>query len=122
MKRPDGDWAKLISGVARRTVAAAGSTAVAAVAVGAMATWTLVGVVRGFNQHWLDLLYALTGSITFIMVFLIQHTTGMETRAILLKLDELVRATEGAADEVIKAEQRPLAEQNELGDRLGSAH
>jgi low affinity Fe/Cu permease len=45
-------WAELISGIARRTVAAAGSTAITVVAVGAMATWMLIGVMRGFNQHW----------------------------------------------------------------------
>jgi low affinity Fe/Cu permease len=113
-------WNKVFSAIARQAVAAAGSTVVTGLAVLAMAIWTTVGLVRGFNQQWLDVLYALTGGVTFIMVFLIQHTTSMETRAILLKLDELVRATEGAANDVIKAEQRTVAEQDALEERLGS--
>jgi low affinity Fe/Cu permease len=85
-----------------------------------MLIWAVIGLVVGFSQHWLDLLYALTGSFTFVMVFLIQHTTAAETRAILLKLDELVRANDGAANDVIAAEDRTLEEQNELGNRLNS--
>src|SRR5690349_22011682 len=114
-------WSKLSSAIARQAVAAAASTVVTGLAVLAVVIWTAIGLVRGFNQHWLNVLYALTGSITFIMVFLIQHTTSIETRAILLKLDELVRATEGAANDVIEAEHRTVAEQDALGDRLGSA-
>jgi low affinity Fe/Cu permease len=121
MRRLYVGWNKLFSAIARQAVAAAGSAVVTGLAVLAMVTWTAVGVVRGFTQHWLDVLYALTGSVTFIMVFLIQHTTSMETRAILLKLDELVRATEGAANDVIEAEQRTVAEQDALRDRLESS-
>jgi low affinity Fe/Cu permease len=52
------------------------------------------------------------------MVFLIQHTTGVQTRAVLLKLDELIRATDGARNDVIAAEQRPLHEQERLEQRV----
>ena len=80
--------------------------------------WTAVGILAGFNQRWLDLLYAVTGGITFVMVFLIQHATGVQTRAVLFKLDELIRATDGARNDVIAAEQRPLHEQERLEERV----
>jgi low affinity Fe/Cu permease len=83
-----------------------------------VALWTVVGIVAGFGQHWLDLLFAVTGGVTFVMVFLIQHTTGVQTRAVMLKLDELIRATDGARNDLIAAEQRPLHEQKRLEDRV----
>ncbi len=51
-------------------------------------------------------------------MFLIQHTTGVQTRAVLLKLDELIRATDGVRNDVIAAEQRPLHEQERLDERV----
>jgi low affinity Fe/Cu permease len=107
-----------LSAAAHIVVAGAGSAAVATVVVLLVATWTLVGMVAGFDQHWLDLLYAVSAGVTLIMVFLIHHTTGVQTRAVLLKLDELVRATEGARNDVIAAEQLPLHEQERLEQRV----
>jgi len=40
------------------------------------------------------------------------HTTGRDSRAVLLKLDELLRATTGARDDLIGAEQRPRTNKN----------
>jgi low affinity Fe/Cu permease len=107
-----------LSAAARAVVAAAGSTASATIAVVLVAMWTAVGIVAGFSQRWLDLLLATSGAVTFVMVFLIQHTTGVQTRAVLLKLDELVRADERARDDVIAAEHLPLHEQERLEDRV----
>ena len=120
MKRQPRHPASHLSTAARIIVAGAGSAAVATIALVLVALWTVVGIVAGFNQHWLDLLYAVTGGVTFIMVFLIQHTTGVQTRAVLLKLDELIRATDGARDDVIAAEHRPLHEQARLEERVSA--
>ena len=120
MKRQPRHPASHLSTAARIIVAGAGSAAVATIALVIVALWTVVGIVAGFNQHWLDLLYAVTGGVTFIMVFLIQHTTGVQTRAVLLKLDELIRATDGARDDVIAAEHRPLHEQARLEERVSA--
>jgi low affinity Fe/Cu permease len=74
--------------------------------------------VGGFTERWIYVLHAVTSVFTFIMVFLVQHTAGRESRAVLLKLDELVRATSGARDELIAAEQRPLHEQERIEERV----
>jgi low affinity Fe/Cu permease len=110
--------ASKLSAAARIVVVGVGSTTTAVLAVLLLALWTVVGLTAGFRQHWLDLLYTVTGGITFIMVFLIQHTTGVQTRAVLLKLDELIRATAGARNDVIAAEQRSLHEQERLEERV----
>lgn len=106
-----------ISAVTRRVVDWTGSAWAAAAAVVLALLWLAGGVFGGFTEHWLYLLHAVTAVFTFVMVFLIQHTTGRESRAVLLKLDELVRATSGARDELIAAEHRPLHEQERLEER-----
>jgi low affinity Fe/Cu permease len=106
-----------LSAAARILVAGAGSTLASGLAVVLVATWIVVGVVGGFNQRWLTVLHAVASAATFVMVFLIQHTNGVESRAILLKLDELIRATAGARNDLIAAEQRPLHEQERLEER-----
>jgi low affinity Fe/Cu permease len=103
-----------LSAAARVVVAAAGSTLAAALAVLLVASWFVVGLIGGFDQHWVAVLHVVASAVTFVMVFLIQHTNGVETRAVLLKLDELIRATDGASKDLIAAEHRPLHEQERL--------
>ncbi|WP_412537982.1 low affinity iron permease family protein [Longispora sp. K20-0274] len=98
-----------LSVITQAVVDAAGSTISAAVAVALVAAWLVVGLVGGFSHRWLDVLFATSGAITLIMVFFIQHTTGRQLRAVLLKLDELVHTQPGADDALIAAERRPAA-------------
>ncbi len=107
-----------ISAIARAIVDAAGSAWSAALSVGLAVMWLIVGITHGFTEHWMQILVAVTSVFTFIMVFLIQHTTGRESRALMLKLDELIRATTGARDELIAAEGQSLHEQERLEDEL----
>ncbi|WP_157631737.1 low affinity iron permease family protein [Catelliglobosispora koreensis] len=104
--------------MARAIVDAAGSAWSAAISIGLAAMWLIVGFASGFTEHWTQILVAVTSVFTFIMVFLIQHTTGRESRALMLKLDELIRATHGARDELIAAEAQPLEEQERLESQL----
>ena len=48
-----------------------------------------------------------TTIITFLMVFLIQSTQNRDTKALQVKLDELLRATHGARREFIGVEKQP---------------
>src|SRR5437870_4496340 len=84
-------------------------------AVWIVMVWAIGGFFFGFSDTYQLIINTGTTIITFIMVFAIQHTQNRETRAINLKLDELLRAS-GADAELVGAEDEPekmLKEQQE---------
>jgi low affinity Fe/Cu permease len=107
-----------LSDAAQAMVDGMGSTITASAALLLMLGWIFVGVATGFAEPWLDILVGVSGAVTFVMVFFIQHTTGRQLRAISLKLDELIRSQAEADDGVIAAERRPLHEQDRLEEQV----
>ena len=91
---------------------AAAGVAAAALIVG----WLVVGVAVGFPPWWETGIYVLTGSVTFVMVFVIQHTQSRQISALQRKLDELVHATDGADQNLIAVEEAPDEELQALAD------
>lgn len=57
-----------------------------------------------------------TTIVTFLMVFLIQHAQNKDTRAMELKLNELVAAVEGASNRLIDVEELTEEELDVLQD------
>ncbi len=66
--------------------------------------WALTGPLFAFSQVWQLVINTGTTIITFLMVFLIQNTQNRDSKAIHLKLDELLRAVTDADDNMISAE------------------
>lgn len=112
--RGSAHFRNMLSAAAQTIVDGAGSATASAVVVVLVAAWVIVGATRGFPEGWLRLLFAVSGAVTLVMVFFIQHTTGRQIRALSLKLDELVRTHPDASDAVIGAEHSPLHEQERL--------
>ena len=44
-------------------------------------TWALEGVASGFASWWTTALYSVTSSVSFVMVFVFQHTHARPTAA-----------------------------------------
>jgi len=92
-----------------RVTGALGHPAALAAAVSLVAGWLVVGPAFHFSDTYQLVINTATSVITFIMVFAIQHTTNRETRAINLKLDELLEAMDGANEKLVGVETRSEA-------------
>jgi low affinity Fe/Cu permease len=66
--------------------------------------WALTGPLFGFSDTWQLVINTSTTIVTFLMVFLIQHTQNRDTLAIQLKLSELIIAAQEAENKVAVAE------------------
>lgn len=97
-----------------KTADAAGSPWAFTGAVGIIVLWAALGPASNYSEDWQ--LYINTGTtiVTFLMVFLLQNAQSHDTRAINLKLDEIIRAIENARDGLVDAEDMSDEEMDRL--------
>lgn len=71
------------------------------VAVSVVLLWATTGPMFAYSDTWQLWVNTGTTIVTFLMVFLIQYTQNRDARALHLKLDELLRAVQGARTEMV---------------------
>jgi low affinity Fe/Cu permease len=99
---------------AKSVASVLGSPYAFGVALLVVVVWAVLGPVFGFSDTWQLVINTGTTIITFLVVFLIQNTQNRDTKALHLKLDELIRAVGGARNGLIDSEDLTEDELNRL--------
>ena len=89
---------RLFTNIASRISGWSGRALTFVAAVMIIVVWGLTGPLFGFSDTWQLVVNTGTTIITFLMVFLIQNTQNRDSAALQAKLDELLRAVEGARE------------------------
>jgi low affinity Fe/Cu permease len=99
---------EVISGLTQRVTSWVGSGLASVLVVVVVLGWLVVGIPWGFSEHWHLWVHTVSALVTLIMVFVIQHTTNQESRAMLVKLDELLRVHDDARQGIMAVEKADL--------------
>ena len=82
----------------------AGKPLTFAIACGLIILWAVSGPFFGFSETWQLVVNTATTIVTFLMVFVVQHTQNRDGEAVQAKLDDLILAVRKADTRLIGAE------------------
>ena len=113
-RRKEQPWRELFRKFAHKAAEVVGSPLAFLCAVILIVVWGLSGPLFHFSDTWQLVINTTTTIITFLMVFLIQNTQNRDSRALHLKLDELLKGVKGARTSLVDLEDLTDAELERL--------
>lgn len=134
-KKEVSSFAKKFEKISGKITRVSGSPVAVLAALSVIIIWALLGPVFAYSDTWQLVINTSTTIITFIMVFVIQHSQNKDTTAIQLKLNELIAANEKASNRLVNIEDlteeelmvlkkfyKKLSDLSEKGNDLFSSH
>ena len=112
------DWNDRFRRFARWSSDRLGSSPAFLTAVAVVVIWALTGPLFKFSETWQLVINTGTTIVTFLMVFLIQNTQNRETKALHLKMDELLRAVRDARTNLVNLENKTDEELSRVAEEF----
>src|SRR3954452_24998308 len=109
---------RILRRIAMRTPELVGSPWAFLAAIVLIGLWLVWGVFARWSATWLLWPSAVASAVTFLIVFSLQYTQNRDTRAIQLKLDEILRSSEHARTDLVKLDQRSDHELGQLEQEI----
>jgi len=97
-------YRKLFGAFAEKAASRTGTPMAFIFALSFIIVCIVAGPLLHYSQKWEMVVTIVPTIITFLLVFLIQNSQNRETQAVQLKLNELIRATEGAHTTMVNLE------------------
>jgi low affinity Fe/Cu permease len=93
---------------------ATGSSAAFIIAIVIIVIWGVTGPVFKYSDTWQLIINTGTTIVTFLMVFLIQKSQNKDSKAVHLKLNELLASHQGASNRMVNLEDLSEKELDQL--------
>jgi low affinity Fe/Cu permease len=94
----------LFERISHRCSVLAGSTGAFICALLIIITWIITGPLFNYSDSWQLVINTGTTIITFLMVFLIQRAQNKDSKAVHLKLNELIASLHGPSNRLVDVE------------------
>lgn len=105
-----------------RVSTASGSASAFFIAFLVIVVWASTGPLFNFSDTWQLVINTGTTIVTFLMVFLIQNMQNRDSKAMQLKLDELIHSSKSARDTFVDLEDLTDSELLELDEQFKAIH